>query len=983
MATLFTLTGFQFIASGVSISGLGPATLEVLGSDDLEFTYTSTTVDPTDPQGELDATSGDLFEVRLDGVDPLVFDNVFEGIMAEVEFDGQMAQFVGFTNPFTNETFLFQLDNVPIFAGPVPTEAELTAILGSASLSDIPAGGPFSPGVPFSLTSVPGVTTAEVDLFSPTEGNDTLTGFGSNDAIDGLGGDDQISGSGGADTLLGGAGDDSVFGNDGSDLLIGGAGADSVDGGLGLDILQGTSAELNGDTLVIGHGDEIRITGLTPSSNVIIGGDGLSVSIDADGNGLTESSFAVQTSESGATLVQSIVNGATVLRLDETPTAGIGVPISGASGFNEIQDVLVSDPNLVLNDVVFTGGIEGVALLPEGFTINRLVDTNEDGIVDSVTPVVTLDRGVFLTTGGGPGTSNTQSSFSVSLGEPGDPDLDRAARDAFSGAGETNDASVITFTFDATDLGSAPSVSFDLFFGSDEFPEFVDSSFVDIAAVFVNGQNFALFNNDPGQPLSIVGESINTPGNFFSNNGINDPANAFTGAFDTEYDGFSRVITVIAPIQAGVNEVKIGIADTGDFIFDSGLFIGNMQASNFNSSGSFVNVSGTSGADQINATGAPELITLGAGADTVSGTAEQLDGDIIDDWGDDDLLEFLDAVFGLEDIVVTLGSAILDVDTDGDGIADSTVTLEGNFTNATFNVETSGGNTQITSAGALPNINIVNGTAASEFLPGTLGDDSITGGGGNDSIPASDGDDVVNGGAGNDNIGGGFGNDTINGGDGDDIMGAGFGDDSVVGAAGNDVVAGGAGNDTLSGGSGDDSMSGSFGNDLINAGGGADDIGGGAGQDTINAGAGNDQVGGGEGDDVISGGDDNDFLAGGGRNDIIDGGSGDDTINGGAGNDQMTGGTGADQFVFSAFVAGESDVIGDFEDGIDSFFIRIINPDTGAENINNGGNGIAGFVAALGIVDTAGGAQFNVNGHQVLVEGVAAADLTVDDFQFL
>jgi len=57
--------------------------------------------------------------------------------------------------------------------------------------------------------------------------------------------------------------------------------------------------------------------------------------------------------------------------------------------------------------------------------------------------------------------------------------------------------------------------------------------------------------------------------------------------------------------------------------------------------------------------------------------------------------------------------------------------------------------------------------------------------------------------------------------------------------------------------------------------------------------------------------------------------------------------------------------------------------DTGAEKITNGGNGIAGFVAALGIVETAGGAQLNVNRHQVLVEGVAAADLTVDDFQVL
>jgi len=275
------------------------------------------------------------------------------------------------------------------------------------------------------------------------------------------------------------------------------------------------------------------------------------------------------------------------------------------------------------------------------------------------------------------------------------------------------------------------------------------------------------------------------------------------------------------------------------------------------------------------------------------------------------------------------------------------------------------------------------GGDSDDTIAGGDGDDSIEGGGGDDNISASDGNDFVDAGAGNDSVGGGIDNDTIIGGDGDDVMGSGFGDDSVSGGAGNDVVAGGAGNDTLEGGDGADSMSGSFGNDLIFGGAGADDIGGGTGQDTIDAGAGNDQVGAGEGDDSVFGGDGNDFLAGGGRNDTIDGGAGNDTINAGAGNDVITGGTGADQFVFASFFEGEADVVTDFEDGIDSFFIRRFDPDTGIENITNGGNGLAGFVAAMNIIDTAVGAQMTVNGNTILVEGITAAQLTVDDFQFL
>jgi hypothetical protein len=77
------------------------------------------------------------------------------------------------------------------------------------------------------------------------------------------------------------------------------------------------------------------------------------------------------------------------------------------------------------------------------------------------------------------------------------------------------------------------------------------------------------------------------------------------------------------------------------------------------------------------------------------------------------------------------------------------------------------------------------------------------------------------------------------------------------------------------------------------------------------------------------------------------------------------------------------DVITDFEDGLDSFFIRRFDPDTGFENITNGGNGLAGFLAAMNIIDTAAGAEINVNGNTILVEGITAAQLTLEDFQFL
>lgn len=63
--------------------------------------------------------------------------------------------------------------------------------------------------------------------------------------------------------------------------------------------------------------------------------------------------------------------------------------------------------------------------------------------------------------------------------------------------------------------------------------------------------------------------------------------------------------------------------------------------------------------------------------------------------------------------------------------------------------------------------------------------------------------------------------------------------------------------------------------------------------------------------------------------------------------------------------------------------IRVRPPETGAANISNGGNGLQGYVDASGSSDTREGAFIDEQGHAVLIEGVAAADLTVDDFTFL
>jgi len=68
-----------------------------------------------------------------------------------------------------------------------------------------------------------------------TQGNDQLTGDGTDEVIAGLGGNDLIYGGGGNDSLLGEAGNDALYGQAGNDTLDGGAGNDLLDGGVGND----------------------------------------------------------------------------------------------------------------------------------------------------------------------------------------------------------------------------------------------------------------------------------------------------------------------------------------------------------------------------------------------------------------------------------------------------------------------------------------------------------------------------------------------------------------------------------------------------------------------------------------------------------------------------------------------------------------------------------------------------------------------------
>ncbi|MDR0849723.1 MAG: choice-of-anchor L domain-containing protein [Propionibacteriaceae bacterium] len=178
-----------------------------------------------------------------------------------------------------------------------------------------------------------------------------------------------------------------------------------------------------------------------------------------------------------------------------------------------------------------------------------------------------VDSGVALSTGqitDDPSDSalpgpNTSGGTSWNMSRPGDADL--AA--LLPPGSITYDAISLEFDF----VAESDLLQFQYVFGSDEYTEYVNSSYTDVFGLFVNGVNCAVI----GPANDII--SINTVNNvanaaFYRDN----PPNS--GNFDTGLDGLTTVLTCQAPVNPGVvNHIKFAIADVYDHSYDSIVLI--------------------------------------------------------------------------------------------------------------------------------------------------------------------------------------------------------------------------------------------------------------------------------------------------------------------------------------------------------------------------------------------------------------------------
>lgn len=244
-----------------------------------------------------------------------------------------------------------------------------------------------------------------------------------------------------------------------------------------------------------------------------------------------------------------------------------------------VQNVLVGQ-GVTVSNVSYTGNLNGIGRFQTG----------------SLPTNIGFNAGMILASGNvtnAVGPNNTGSSGS-SFGTPGDLLLNQLI------SGTTFDAAVLEFDF----IPLSDTIKFRYAFGSEEYPEFVNS-YNDVFGFFVSGLSpfGGMYTN---KNIAIIPNTANTPVSIYNvNNGSSNGGPCVnciyyvnnTGGTTIQYDGFTTTLTAwVRVIPCLMYHLKIAIADVGDGVYDSGVFL---QANSFSGNSVIVSQSTTSNVDTI------------------------------------------------------------------------------------------------------------------------------------------------------------------------------------------------------------------------------------------------------------------------------------------------------------------------------------------------------------------------------------------------
>lgn len=202
------------------------------------------------------------------------------------------------------------------------------------------------------------------------------------------------------------------------------------------------------------------------------------------------------------------------------------------------------------------------------------------GTFDGSASNIGMNAGIIMSTGRasyaiGPDDVNDRSH---NQNNGGDPDLDQLLNFGFT----TEDAVILEFDFIPQD----DTLRFNYIFGSEEYPEYVNSGFNDVFGFFISGPGYAgPFSNGAENIALIPGGTtpvaINNLNNGYSaTEPATGPCNNCAyyvengGGATVQYDAFTTVLTaeaVVVPCQT--YHIKMAVADAGDHVYDSGVFL--------------------------------------------------------------------------------------------------------------------------------------------------------------------------------------------------------------------------------------------------------------------------------------------------------------------------------------------------------------------------------------------------------------------------
>jgi len=239
-------------------------------------------------------------------------------------------------------------------------------------------------------------------------------------------------------------------------------------------------------------------------------------------------------------------------------------------------------------------------LLGNGVTVSNITYSGDDtafGFFNGLNSSINLDSGIILTNGMATDACGPNNNSATTYSWPhchqfSDPDLA-----AIAGVSVTSVAK-IEFDF----IPYADTIKFKYVFGSEEYPEFVNS-FNDAFGFFVSGpgingpytnnaENIALIPGTTNTPVTIDSVNCTVHSGYYVCNwpstpcNVGCPTNAQLPTTTVQYDGYTVPLTAIAAVECGQQyHIKIAICNASDCDLESGVFL---ESGSFSSTGATV-----------------------------------------------------------------------------------------------------------------------------------------------------------------------------------------------------------------------------------------------------------------------------------------------------------------------------------------------------------------------------------------------------------